>query len=131
MSRSIDKQIENHLAAILAAAADLIFEVGIPPTAAELESGPRIVQIALGECLRRIGEAVAQIDAIAPAWLGERFPELPWREIKATRNRLTHHYWTVDFTILHHVAAVDLALVTSPIATHLGVTDPYLQDPSS
>lgn len=110
---------------MLEAADDLINAVGIPATPADLEAGPRINQIAFGECIRRVGEAAAQIDSLADGWLLANFVAVPWRDIKATRNLLTHHYWVADFTILHTIATVHLRAVTEPVAAYLGLPDPY------
>lgn len=125
MSRQLDKQVNASLQTILDAANDLITEVGIPATAIDLIEGPRIVQIAFCECIRRAGEAVFRIDALVPGQLNETFPGVPWRDIKATRNMLTHHYWSVDYEILYSVATTHLAAVTTPVAAHLGTVDPY------
>ncbi len=68
---------------------------------------------------------MAQIDAIAPEFLGTQFPDIPWRDIKGSHKILTHHYWTVAYTILHTIATIHLPLVTAPIAEHLGERGPY------
>ena len=75
MSRQLDKQVNASLQTILDAANDLITEVGIPATAIDLIEGPRIVQIAFCECIRRAGEAVSRIDAWRPAGSMRPFPE--------------------------------------------------------
>jgi uncharacterized protein with HEPN domain len=87
-------------------------------------------QLAFGECIRRVGEAVALIDALDDEWLGTTLPEVPWRNIKSTRNRLTHHYWTVDYQILFDIATIHLPAVTAPVAEYLGSDDPFDDDPA-
>lgn len=119
------RQIKRNLQAILEATHDLRFEVGIPETVDELRGSPRIQELAFGECIRRVGEAVAQIDALDHAWLDDTFPGIPWAAVKATRNRITHQYWTLDHQILHDIAVIHLPAITSPVAAHLGVNDPY------
>ncbi len=125
MSKNPEKQIRRHLQAILDATSDLLFEVGVPDTAEELAGGDRTRQLAFCECVRRIGEAVAQIDSINNTWLTTEFPGIPWSSVKATRNRLTHSYWTIDYVVLHDSVVQALPSLTGPVAAHLQMTDPY------
>ncbi|MCU0269209.1 MAG: DUF86 domain-containing protein [Acidimicrobiales bacterium] len=125
MNRRDDKRIGNHLLAILVAADDLVHEVGIPPTAADLQDSGRVTQLAFGECIRRVGEAVARIDEIDADWLATTFPNVPWRDVEATRNRLTHDDWTVDDGILHRIATTHLPVLTDRMAAFLDEPDPY------
>ncbi len=37
-----------------------------------------------------------------------RFPEVPWREVAATRNRLIHEYFEVDMAIVAAIVEEDL-----------------------
>lgn len=43
--------------------------------------------------LEVIGEAVAQL----PEDIRQRHPVVPWRDIKAFRNVVAHHYWEIHF----------------------------------
>ncbi len=97
---------------------------GNPPTVAELEAASRTRQLAFFECVRRVGECAAQIDSLDAEWLGSQFPMIPWRDVKATRNRLTHRYWSVDYGILHGIASAHLPMVTKVVSSHLGTSDP-------
>ena len=124
-SRDRNKQIGRNLEAILEAANDLLFAVGVPATGADLAAIDRKTQLAFCECIRRVGEAVAQIDAVDAAWLTTQFPDIAWAAAKSTRNRLTHRYWTLDYQILHDIAVLHLPAMTAPIATHLDLPDPY------
>ncbi len=126
MTRDRSRQIDRNLLAVLDAATDLIVEVEIPETGDGLRDAPRIQQLAFCECVRRVGEAVAQIDALDGDWLSANFDDVPWPAIKSTRNRLTHRSWTVDFHIMHTIATESLPAVTAAIATRLGEPDPYL-----
>ncbi len=111
--------------AILDSASDLLFEVRVPTSGDALASADKVRQLAFTECIRRIGEAVALIDSLDPTWLTEHFPDVPWQQIKSTRNRLTHRYWAVDYHILHEIAVRHLPSVTAPIAAYLDRQDPY------
>ena len=131
MTRDRDEQIRRNLQAILEAATDLLFEVEVPETGDDLANADRLHQIAFTECIRRAGEAVAQIDSLDATWLTKNFPGIPWQAMKSTRNRLTHPYWNADYQILHDIAVEHLPVVTGPVATYLSVQDPYrLLDPS-
>jgi len=35
--------------------------------------------------------------------LDERYPDIPWREIRATGNRLRHGYATIDYQVVHEI----------------------------
>lgn len=51
--------------------------------------------------LQVIGEAARNI----PEWVAGRFPELPWREMRATRNVLAHGYFQVELPIVWKTAS--------------------------
>ena len=57
---------------------------------AEFEASP-LLQDAVIRCLTVIGEAVAHL----PGEETDKFPELPWREMKAMRNIVVHEYFGV------------------------------------
>jgi uncharacterized protein with HEPN domain len=125
VTRDRTTQIRRNLLAILDAASDLVHEVGIPASGDALIAAGRVQQLAFTECIRRAGEAVAQIDAIDDNWLNTNLPGIAWGAMKSTRNRLTHNYWTVDYQILHDIAVSHLPAVTSRIAAFLDEPDPY------
>jgi uncharacterized protein with HEPN domain len=125
VSRDPQRQIARNLQAILEATADLRTEVAIPDTADELAAAPRIQQLAFCECVRRVGEAVAHIDSIDDIWLAANLPGIPWPAVKATRNRLTHRYWTIDWQIMYDIATDDLPVITAAVSARLGLPDPY------
>lgn len=58
-----------------------------------------------------IGEAANQLSAE----LIEAHPEIPWRQIVATRNRVVHGYFEVDLDILWAVAAVEIPKLATQI----------------
>jgi uncharacterized protein with HEPN domain len=52
-----------------------------------------------------LGEAVKRL----PATLLAQYPEIPWKQIAGTRDRLSHGYDETDHTILWDAAQNDLA----------------------
>ncbi len=66
--------------------------------------------LAVVRLLEIIGEAAKQVTAETRA----AHPEIPWREIAGTRDRLVHGYFDVDLDVVWSIATVDLpGLVTS------------------
>lgn len=73
-------------------------------------------QSAVVRQLEIIGEAAKRLsdDLKASA------PDLPWREIAATRDRLIHGYFTVKLEIVWNVVERELAILKSRVAGLLG-----------
>lgn len=46
-----------------------------------------------------LGEAAGKVLSIAPAF-AKQHPELPWRVIRATRNRLMHGYFDLNLDVI-------------------------------
>jgi uncharacterized protein with HEPN domain len=46
-------------------------------------------------------------------------PEIPWKNLVAVRNRLTHVYWDIDFDIVWNVATVQMPIVRQSIVSVL------------
>ncbi|MBM3154073.1 MAG: DUF86 domain-containing protein [Chloroflexi bacterium] len=67
--------------------------------------------LALVRLLEILGEA-ARGTAMS---LQERYPEIPWREIISTRDRVAHGYLDIDMSIVYSIVAKDLP----PLITHL------------
>ena len=59
----------------------------------------RTTQLALTKLVEIVGEAAWRVSKETR----ERFPEIPWREMIATRNRLAHGYDSVDLDILTEI----------------------------
>ncbi|THV21773.1 DUF86 domain-containing protein [Glycomyces paridis] len=61
-------------------------------------------QLAVVHLIQIIGEAANRLSPEATAAI----PDVPWRQIVATRNRVVHSYFDVDLDLLWNVAAVDI-----------------------
>ncbi len=68
----------------------------------DLESD-RMLCLALLKLVEIVGEAATRIPDATQA----RYPDIPWREIIGTRNRLIHGYDAVDFNILWEIVTGD------------------------
>ena len=68
-------------------------------------------QIVLVHLIQVIGEAAA---GLSDGFIAQH-PEVPWRQIIATRNRVVHGYFEVDLDILWDVAIVDVPQLTAQI----------------
>jgi uncharacterized protein with HEPN domain len=64
----------------------------------------RILRDAIERRVEIIGEAASRISTEFKS----RHPEIPWRQIVATRNILIHNYAAVDPTILHGIVVTHL-----------------------
>src|SRR5207253_9729860 len=62
------------------------------------------LSLALVRLLEIVGEAATQVSAQTR----EAHPEIPWREISGTRNRLSHGYFDVDLDIVWAIVTSDL-----------------------
>ncbi len=45
----------------------------------------------------------------------EEFPEIPWRQIAATRNRLIHGYFDVDLDVVWQIITKDLPALVAQL----------------
>lgn len=57
------------------------------------------------------GEAASKISSD----FKQKYPELPWREMSDTRNKLVHDYWDVDYRIVWDIACDFLPGLKEPI----------------
>jgi uncharacterized protein with HEPN domain len=76
----------------------------------ELESD-RVLFLALVKLVEIVGEAAGRVSRTSQA----EHPEIPWREIIGTRNRLTHGYDAVDCDILWEILTADFPAVADLI----------------
>ena len=70
-------------------------------------------QLAIVHLVQIIGEAA---NRLSPA-LTEAHPEIPWRQIVATRNRVGHSYFDIDIDLLWTVAADDIPRLAEQLRT--------------
>ncbi len=93
------------------AAADAIVEFTQGQSAESL-IGNRLVRSAVVHQLTIIGEAVAHL----PPDLRERYPQVPWADIKAFRNLIVHHYFGIDWEEVWLSATVRAPVLRSQVA---------------
>jgi uncharacterized protein with HEPN domain len=60
--------------------------------------------LALTRLIEILGEAAKNVTSETQA----RFPEVPWRDIADTRNRIIHQYFDVDYAIVEAIIRDDL-----------------------
>lgn len=71
--------------------------------------------LALTRLLEIMGEAAGRV---TPE-LRERYPEVPWRDIGDTRNRVIHQYFDVDMEIVEAIVRDDLPPLAEQLETIL------------
>ena len=81
-------------------------------TRIDLESD-RVFFLALLKLVEIVGEAASRISEPMQA----AHPEIPWREIIGTRNRLIHGYDAVDYDILWEIVTADFLPLANQIKT--------------
>ncbi len=79
-------------------------------TRADLDKDEKLA-LALIRLLEVLGEAAKSISHECR----KEHPEIPWRQIAGTRDRLIHGYFDVDFDIVWKIVSVELA----PLVTRL------------
>ena len=60
--------------------------------------------LALVRLLEVLGEAAKSVSGQCR----REYPEIPWRQIAGTRDRLIHGYFDVDFDIIWKIVSIDL-----------------------
>jgi len=85
-----------------------------PRARAELETD-RMFFLALLKLVEIVGDAATRVsDGLQAA-----HPEIPWREVIGTRNRLVHGYDAVDLDILWEIVSTDFPPLASQIRSIL------------
>ncbi len=62
------------------------------------------VQLALAHLVQILGEAASRVSPQGR----EAHPEVPWREITGTRNKIVHDYLGVDYDVVWEIVTGDL-----------------------
>ena len=66
--------------------------------------GISLMLIAISENIRRLDRLMAES-------LANRYPEIPWSEIKGIRNILAHDYFDIDPEEIYRICRQDLAIL--------------------
>lgn len=77
----------------------------------------RQLNLSLVRLLEIVGEAAGRVPALERA----HYPDIPWPEIIALRNRLIHGYDSVDFDILWQIVNNDLEPLIAAIEKGLEI----------
>jgi uncharacterized protein with HEPN domain len=65
----------------------------------------RMLLLAVTQLVEIIGEAAKHL---APG-IDERQPQIPWRQVRSTRDRIVHEYGKIDSVVVWEIATSDLA----------------------
>ncbi|AKE65916.1 MAG: DUF86 domain-containing protein [Microcystis panniformis] len=58
-----------------------------------------------------ISENIRRLDRLMAESLANRYPEIPWSEIKGIRNILAHDYFDIDPEEIYRICREDLAIL--------------------
>lgn len=61
-----------------------------------------------------IGETSDKLKKEYPEFI-KKYPEVPWTEIKATRNIYTHNFYDIDYNRVYHIAKEELPVLQKQI----------------
>jgi uncharacterized protein with HEPN domain len=70
-----------------------------------------VITRACARSLEIIGEAVKN----PPAELKQKYPDVDWRNIARMRDRLIHHYFVIDYQIVHDVATNEVPVLKQQV----------------
>jgi uncharacterized protein with HEPN domain len=74
-----------------------------------------ILLLAVVRLLEIIGEAAKNVSSSTR----DQLPQVPWRQIAGTRDRLTHGYFAVDYDIVWAIITRDLPPLIVALEQHL------------
>ena len=78
-----------------------------------------LLALALTKLVEIIGEAAKNVSAARR----ERYPQVPWKQMAATRDRLIHGYFDVDLDVLWEIVSGDLPSVVPELEEILTTGD--------
>ena len=73
--------------------------------------GNEMLSLALTRLLEIIGEAAKNV----PADIKDAHPNIPWRRIGSTRDRLIHGYFDVDLDVVWDIVTTELPLLVQEL----------------
>jgi len=82
---------------------------------ADLEKDEKLA-LSIVRLLEILGEAANNVSDECQ----EEFPDIPWRQIAATRNRLIHGYFDVDLDVVWQIVSKDLPALVTQLEAILG-----------
>ena len=71
----------------------------------------RLLALSLIKLVEVVGEAAGRVSNT----IKDAYPQIPWKEIVGTRNRLVHGYDEIDFDVLWRILSVELAPLVEQI----------------
>ena len=98
----------------IADAAEKAMRFAAGRTRADLDQD-EMLALALARLLEIIGEAAKNVSEGTRA----QFPNIPWRSIAGTRDRLIHGYFDVDLDIVWEVITRDLPALVDALRGHV------------
>jgi uncharacterized protein with HEPN domain len=87
-------------------------------TRVDLDSD-RLLELALVRLLEIVGEAADRV----PQGVRDMYPDIPWPQMVALRNRLIHGYDAVDLDVLWQIIVQDLPPLVAALEGILGGYD--------
>ena len=82
-------------------------------------SADTLVQDAVIRNVEIIGEAANNLLEVAPD-IGDRYPSIPFAQIRGMRNRVAHGYFAVSLSMIWDTVQVDIPELRQQILTVLG-----------
>ena len=71
----------------------------------------RMFQLALTRVVEIVGEAANRVSKDGQA----RYPDIPWQDTVATRNRIIHGYYSIDYDIVWRIVTAEFPLLITAL----------------
>lgn len=81
-------------------------------------------------CQYNIIRLAADLERLCERWLAAH-PDVPWRLIKGTRNRIAHNYWTVDDNIVCQRGHREISSRLRPVVSSLNSATQAARTPTA